>query len=84
MAPDDYDQPRQVRVPDDEWFPFEQATRAIHPTGRSPRGPVLREFIRWYMHRPGAKLPKRPGPGPWSTIEPAPDPAAEALQTAAE
>lgn len=66
MSPD-YDQPRQFRVPDDEWIPFEQATRAMHPEGRSPRAAVLREFMRWYMHRPGAKPPKRPDAGPWST-----------------
>lgn len=67
MAPDDYDQPRQFRVPSSEWDPFEQAARAVHPEGRGPRGPVLREFIRWYLRRPGAKLPERPSAGPWST-----------------
>jgi hypothetical protein len=74
MTPD-YDRARPLRIPDDEWTPFEQATRAIHPKGRSPRTAVVREFIRWYMHRPGAKLPKRPDPGPWSTVteESAPD-----------
>ena len=66
MAPD-YDQPRQFRVPDDEWLPFEQATKAQQPTGRGPRAAVLRQFIRWYMRRPGAELPERPPAGPWST-----------------
>jgi hypothetical protein len=66
MAPD-YDQPRQFRVPDNEWLPFEQAAKAQHPTGRGPRAAVLREFIRWYMRRPGAELPERPPAGPWST-----------------
>lgn len=61
-----YDQPRQFRVPDEEWHPFEDATKAAHPEGRSPRARVLREFIRWYMRRPGAKLPQRPDVGPWS------------------
>ncbi|GCD40827.1 hypothetical protein GKJPGBOP_00480 [Streptomyces paromomycinus] len=61
-----YDKPRQIRVPDDEWIPFEAATKAAHPTGRSPRARVVREFIRWYMRRPGAKLPARPPAGPWS------------------
>lgn len=65
MSPD-YDQPRQFRVPDSEWLPFEQATKAVHPTGRSPRAKVLREFMNWYMRRPGAKLPQRPDAGPWS------------------
>ena len=42
------------------------ATKAIHAEGRSPRARVIREFIRWYMRRPGAKLPARPDAGPWS------------------
>ncbi len=61
-----YDKPRQIRVPDDEWVPFEAATKAVHPAGRSPRARVVREFMRWYMRRPGAKLPVRPPAGPWS------------------
>lgn len=67
----DYDQPRQFRAPDSEWLPFEAATKAMHPSGRSPRARVLREFIRWYMRRPGAKLPERPpvDAGPWSDPE---------------
>ncbi len=73
---DDYEKPKAVRIPTvEEWEPFEAATRAVHKTGRSPRTAVIREFIRWYMHRPGAKLPKRPEPGPWST--PPEPPAAE-------
>lgn len=62
----EYDAPRHIRVPKDEWTPFEAATRAIHPKGRSPRTKVLREFMRWYMRWPGAKLPERPSVGPWS------------------
>lgn len=65
MTPD-YDRARPLRIPDDEWDSFETATRAIHPTGRSPRTAVVREFMRWYMRRPGAKLPERPPAGPWS------------------
>lgn len=64
---DKYDRARRFRAPDDEWEPFGQATRTVHPDGRSPRAKVLREFIRWYMRRPGARLPKRPPAGPWST-----------------
>jgi hypothetical protein len=69
MTPDtetSYDPQRKIRAPDDEWEPFEAATRAVHPEGRSPRSRVIREFIRWYMRRPGAQLPKRPPAGPWS------------------
>ncbi|MFB6696834.1 hypothetical protein [Streptomyces rubiginosohelvolus] len=63
----EYDTPRRVRMPDDEWDAFLDAAKQVHPDGRSPRGPVLREFIRWYLRRPGAKLPERPPAGPWST-----------------
>lgn len=63
----EYDRPRNFRAPDDEWIPFEAATKVMHPEGRSPRARVLREFMRWYMRRPGAKLPERPAAGPWST-----------------
>ena len=64
---DDYEKPKAVRIPTkEEWEPFEAATRAMHPKGRSPRTAELRSFIRWYMRRPGAKLPDRPPIGPWS------------------
>lgn len=66
-AESEYDAQRKFRAPKDEWEPFLAATRAEHPTGRSPRAQVLREFMRWYMRRPGAKLPTRPPAGPWST-----------------
>jgi hypothetical protein len=49
-----------MRIPDDEWLPFEDAT------GDQPRAAVVRDFIRWYLRRPGAKLPERPAAGPWS------------------
>lgn len=58
--------PRQFRAWTSEWSAFEAATKAQHPTGRSPRAGVLREFMNWYMRRPGAKLPERPPVGPWS------------------
>ncbi|MFE0101233.1 hypothetical protein [Streptomyces sp. NPDC059009] len=63
---DDELEPRQFRALKSEWEPFEDAAKAIHPTGRGPRAKVLREFIRWYMRRPGARLPERPPAGPWS------------------
>lgn len=67
MSPDaDYDSPKRFRAPDEEWEAFEAATRAIYSEGRSPRGRVLRDFMRWYMRRPGAKLPDRPPAGAWS------------------
>lgn len=42
-----------VRIPQDDWDDF----RAV--AGR--RAPaLLRDFIRWYLRRPGAKMPERP------------------------
>lgn len=46
---------RNFRAPDDEWIPF-RAASAGDMTG------LLRQFIRWYLRRPGAKLPERPSP----------------------
>lgn len=68
---DDYEPPKAVRIPKkEEWDPFGEAAKAMHPTGRSPRASELRKFIRWYMRRPGAKLPERPPAGPWSIPPP--------------
>ncbi|MFJ9771157.1 hypothetical protein ACIRVF_07930 [Kitasatospora sp. NPDC101157] len=55
--------PRQMRIPDDEWLPFGEATKSQEAS----RAEVVRDFIRWYLRRPGAKLPPRPEAGPWST-----------------
>ncbi|MFD5137487.1 hypothetical protein ACFWMX_14795 [Streptomyces sp. NPDC058378] len=57
--------PRQMRIPDDEWLPFDAAAKAQGQT----RAGVVRELIRWYMRRPGAKLPVRPEAGPWSATD---------------
>lgn len=42
------------------WDEFGEAT-AGHKDGRSG---VLRDFIRWYLRKPGAELPARPGDEP--------------------
>lgn len=47
---------RAVRIPDDEWNELGAAV-ADTPTDRTK---LIREFIRWYLRRPGAKLPVRP------------------------
>ncbi len=44
---------RTLRVPDPDWSDFHQLT------GRELAG-VIHQFIRWYLRRPGAKLPTRP------------------------
>jgi len=48
---------RGIRVEDDLWDAFEGATKR---RGEPDRSTVLRDFIRWYVHEPGAKIPKRP------------------------
>jgi hypothetical protein len=47
---------RGIRIPDDTWLPAmaqakEQSTSA---------GELCREFLDWWLRKPGAKLPKRP------------------------
>lgn len=49
-------QHRSVRVSDEDWTDLETATGGLG----SDRGTVIKQFIRWYLRRPGAKLPQRP------------------------
>lgn len=44
---------RVVRL-GDEWEQFGEAV------GVRKRAGVIREFVRWYLYYPGAKLPQRP------------------------
>ncbi|MET9950193.1 hypothetical protein ABZ135_01410 [Streptomyces sp. NPDC006339] len=48
--------PRQIRIPNEDWSDFDDAAKAMG----SDRAAVVREFIRWYLRRPGAKPPQRP------------------------
>ena len=61
---------------------FPNATLRLDPelwrtfgAAATDRSAVLREFIRWYVREPGAKMPRRPGPsrpvprGPWEPID---------------
>lgn len=50
-------QHRSVRVPDGDWADLETATKRVG----SDRAAVIKQFIRWYLRRPGAELPERPG-----------------------
>jgi hypothetical protein len=50
-------QHRSVRISDNDWADLETAAAA---TG-TDRAKLLNQFIRWYLRRPGAKLPERPG-----------------------
>lgn len=47
---------RALRIPDDEW---EDLGAAVEGT-LTDRTKVIREFVQWYLRRPGAKLPARP------------------------
>jgi hypothetical protein len=49
-------QHRSVRVEDDDWNDAETATRGMG----TDRAKIINQFIRWYLRRPGAKLPDRP------------------------
>ncbi|MGI5247573.1 hypothetical protein [Dactylosporangium sp. CA-139066] len=49
-------QHRSVRVPDDTWY---AAIRRAKAEGTSV-GELVREFLDWWLRKPGAKMPKRP------------------------
>ena len=49
-------QHRSVRIEDDDWTDAEQATARMG----TDRAKVINQFLRWYLRRPGAKLPERP------------------------
>ncbi|HEY1344631.1 MAG TPA: hypothetical protein VGF54_06590, partial [Streptosporangiaceae bacterium] len=49
-------QHRSVRVGDEDWADLETASGSLG----ADRATVIRQFIHWYLRRPGAKLPERP------------------------
>ena len=51
---------QHVRAPDDDWADLDTAS-----DGRRPE--VVRDLIRWYLRRPGARLPERPQARDWAT-----------------
>lgn len=51
---------RQVRADDALWDAFGDA---VERSGAADRSAVLREFMRWYVREPGAKMPRRPPAG---------------------
>ncbi len=50
---------QHVRAADDDWADLDTAS-----DGRRPE--VVRELIRWYLRRPGSRLPDRPPAADWS------------------
>ncbi len=51
---------RAMRIPDDEWSALGDTVKGT-PADRTG---LVREFIRWYLRRPGVTMPKRPDPPP--------------------
>lgn len=49
-------QHRSVRVEDDDWSDAEEATGRMG----TDRAKVINQLLRWYLRRPGARLPERP------------------------
>jgi hypothetical protein len=49
-------QHRLVRVEDADWDDAERATADMG----TDRAKVINQFLRWYLRRPGARLPERP------------------------
>jgi hypothetical protein len=45
-----------VRVSDDDWTDLDAAAASAG----SDRAKIINQLIRWYLRRPGAKLPDRP------------------------
>jgi hypothetical protein len=56
---------RKFRAPTDLWKRFGDAAEASDDP-EADMSKVLRQFLRWYVHEHGAKLPDRPAPGTWS------------------
>lgn len=49
-------QHRSIRISDEDWDDAEQAAASMG----TDRAKVVNQFLRWYLRRPGAKLPERP------------------------
>ncbi|MFE6785161.1 hypothetical protein ACFVFF_23180 [Streptomyces sp. NPDC057680] len=59
----------KAEISRDDWDAFGDAVNSMHPSGRGERSQVLRDFIRWYMRRPGAAALTRPPAGDWSQVD---------------
>ncbi len=54
----------RFRIDADEWRDFGRAVPAD-----TDRSAVLRDFVAWYLRRPGASMPKRPELDAWQSSE---------------
>ena len=45
---------RPIRIEEELWKPFGELA------GVRDRAEVIRQFVAWYIRKPGAKLPQRP------------------------
>ncbi|MFB4306962.1 hypothetical protein [Actinomadura sp. GTD37] len=55
-AKDTHTTNRVIRIDDADWEEFGKQV------GERQRAETIRQFIRWRLRRPGAKLPRRPDP----------------------
>jgi hypothetical protein len=70
MSPKEKTDLRRFRTTNDLWQRFGDAVEASADP-EADMSKVLRAFVRWYVHETSAKLPDRPGVGPWSKPAPA-------------
>jgi hypothetical protein len=64
VPPETHTPGRLIRIPGRYW---EALGRLI---GDRQRSALVVDFIRWYLHEPGAKLPRRPKPATPPVTEP--------------
>lgn len=68
---------RPVRVPADLWRDFGYACEDM----KTDRSAYLRDVMRWAIHEPGVKMPKRPAAAP---VMPRPEPMPAAIKAIEE
>ena len=51
-------QHRSVRIDDPDWGEAEIAAASMG----TDRAKIINQFLRWYLRRPGVRLPERPAP----------------------
>lgn len=56
MEKDTHTKPRQIRIPDADWRELEKAAAQAGTT----RSALVQDFVRWYLRREKATLPRRP------------------------